>query len=181
MDCIGGRNAGFTADCQPLQTRFRRASYHPFLAVAAFPADHSGMTPKATGITESALYVDDVPRAVEFYEDLLGCKTILGDERFCVLRIVPGQVLLIFLRGASTLPADLGFGTIIGHDGSGPLHVCFGIGAGEVEAWEKRLADLGIPIESRIDWPRGATSLYFRDPDGHAVELATPGLWPDEA
>ena len=21
-------------------------------------------------------------------------------------------------------------------------------------------------------------SIYFRDPDGHLVELATPGLWP---
>ena len=170
-----------SATCQPLQTRFGSASYHPFLAVAAFPADHSGMTPKATGITESSLYVDDVPRAVEFYEKLLGATAILCEERFCVLRIVPGQVLLIFLRGASAQPSDLGFGRILGHDGSGPLHVCFGIGAGDVAAWEDRLADLGIPVESRIDWPRGATSLYFRDPDGHAVELATPGLWPDEA
>ncbi|MFN0129142.1 MAG: hypothetical protein ACKV19_20930 [Verrucomicrobiales bacterium] len=36
---------------------------------------------------------------------------------------------------------------------------------------------MNIPVESRIRWPGGATSLYFRDPDGHAVELATPGLW----
>jgi len=25
--------------------------------------------------------------------------------------------------------------------------------------------------------PRGGTSLYFRDPNGHMLELATPGLW----
>ena len=28
-----------------------------------------------------------------------------------------------------------------------------------------------------MKWPRGGESLYFRDPDGHLVELATPGLW----
>ncbi|MDQ3753396.1 MAG: glyoxalase, partial [Acidobacteriota bacterium] len=26
-------------------------------------------------------------------------------------------------------------------------------------------------------WNRGGTSLYFRDPDNHLLELATPGLW----
>jgi catechol 2,3-dioxygenase-like lactoylglutathione lyase family enzyme len=25
--------------------------------------------------------------------------------------------------------------------------------------------------------PRGGHSIYFRDPDGHLLELATPGLW----
>jgi len=24
---------------------------------------------------------------------------------------------------------------------------------------------------------RGGHSIYFRDPDGHLLELATPGLW----
>lgn len=139
------------------------------------------MTPKATGITESALYVDDLERSVKFYEELLGANQLVHEPgRFCALRVAPGQVLLLFLRGSSTRPTDLGFGTIIGHDGSGPLHVCFGMGAGEVKTWEDRLGALGISVESRVGWPRGATSLYFRDPDGHAVELATPGLWPDE-
>jgi catechol 2,3-dioxygenase-like lactoylglutathione lyase family enzyme len=39
---------------------------------------------------------------------------------------------------------------------------------------------LGIAIESRITWARGGTSLYFRDPDGHSLEVATPGLWPND-
>ena len=141
----------------------------------------SGMAPKARGISESALYVEDVPHSAEFYGGLLGSPVIHRDESFCALRVAPGQVLLLFRRGASKDATDMGFGTIIGHDGSGPLHVCFGIGAGEAAAWEGRLAELGVPLESRVDWPSGAISLYFRDPDGHAVELATPGLWPDEA
>ena len=65
------------------------------------------------------------------------------------------------------------------HDGHGPLHVCFGIPADQISLWEQRLADRSIPIESRFQWPAGGISLYFRDPDGHAVELATPGIWND--
>ncbi|PYK92782.1 MAG: glyoxalase, partial [Verrucomicrobia bacterium] len=26
-------------------------------------------------------------------------------------------------------------------------------------------------------WESEARSLYFRDPDGHMIELATPGIW----
>jgi len=28
-----------------------------------------------------------------------------------------------------------------------------------------------------VKWSRGGESLYFRDPDDHLVELATPGIW----
>ena len=34
-----------------------------------------------------------------------------------------------------------------------------------------------IAIEGRTTWKRGGESIYFRDPDGHLLELATPGLW----
>jgi catechol 2,3-dioxygenase-like lactoylglutathione lyase family enzyme len=37
---------------------------------------------------------------------------------------------------------------------------------------------LRIPVESRVDWALGGHSIYFRDPDGRSVELATPGTWP---
>ena len=44
---------------------------------------------------------------------------------------------------------------------------------------EARLAEAGIAVEAHTTWPRGGESIYFRDPDNHLVELATPGLWPD--
>ncbi len=62
-------------------------------------------------------------------------------------------------------------GTIPGHDGSGPLHVAFAIGRDELSEWERRLTARQIEIEGRTDWPRGGRSIYFRDPDGHPLEL----------
>ena len=41
-----------------------------------------------------------------------------------------------------------------------------------------RLKAEDIAIEGRTKWPPGGESIYFRDPDGHLLELATPGLWP---
>jgi catechol 2,3-dioxygenase-like lactoylglutathione lyase family enzyme len=61
--------------------------------------------------------------------------------------------------------------------GHGPLHIAFAITAEALPEWEQRLGRSGVPIEGRTDWPRGGRSIYFRDPDGHLLELATPGLW----
>jgi catechol 2,3-dioxygenase-like lactoylglutathione lyase family enzyme len=56
--------------------------------------------------------------------------------------------------------------------------VAFSIAAEDRERWETRLGEAGVAIEGRTKWPRGGESIYFRDPDGHLLELATPGLWP---
>jgi catechol 2,3-dioxygenase-like lactoylglutathione lyase family enzyme len=88
-----------------------------------------------------------------------------------------GQVLLLFAKGSATTTAVLPGGTIPPHDGDGRLHLAFAISASEVDAWRARLQSHGVSIEGEMEWPRGGTSLYFRDPDGHLVELATPGLW----
>lgn len=132
---------------------------------------------KPIRIAETALYVDDLGRAADFYIDLFGSAVLRRDERFCALRIASEEVLLLFLRGGSLEAHEVPGGLIPSHDGTGPLHVCFGINEDELEAWAEKLKEKGIAIESRVTWPTGATSLYFRDPDQHAVELATPGIW----
>lgn len=136
------------------------------------------MKPAVTHLAESALYVDDLDRAVEFYTGLFEWPVLVRDDRFCALRITPRQVLLLFRRGASLQPTTLPGGTVPAHDGNGPLHLCFGISADAVAVWEERLRAHDIAVESRVLWPSGAVSLYFRDPDQHAVELATPGVFP---
>jgi catechol 2,3-dioxygenase-like lactoylglutathione lyase family enzyme len=129
------------------------------------------------GVVETALYVDDLPRAREFYETILELEVLDGDARFCAFNVARQQVLLLFKRGASTSPITLAGGTIPPHDGGGTEHVGFAINAGSVKDWEARLAKHGVAVESKMTWARGGTSLYFRDPDGHLLELLTPGVW----
>jgi len=132
--------------------------------------------PKVDRVLETALYVDDLDRAAAFYAELFELSPLYADERLRAFAVGTG-VLLLFRRGASLQTMTMPGGTIPPHDGSGPLHVAFAIAADELIPWEERLRDRGVPIEGRTDWPRGGRSIYFRDPDGHLLELATPGLW----
>jgi cytochrome P450 len=86
--------------------------------------------------------------------------------------------LLLFQRGLSKEPVQLPGGLVPAHDAGGPGHLAFAIDRADVPSWEARLHALGIAIESRVTWERGGVSVYFRDPDGRSVELATPGVWP---
>jgi catechol 2,3-dioxygenase-like lactoylglutathione lyase family enzyme len=55
--------------------------------------------------------------------------------------------------------------------------MAFAVSAEDLPAWERRLEAHALPVEGRTTWSRGGQSVYFRDPDGHLLEFATPGLW----
>lgn len=129
------------------------------------------MPPPAQGILESSLYVADVNRSARFYEVIFGFR-IISDfgERGLAMGAGPRQVLLLFKKGASrqiTSP----------HDGDGELHLAFAVDSGALPLWEDWLVRNEIAIEERRTWERGGQSIYFRDPDRHLLELATPGVW----
>jgi catechol 2,3-dioxygenase-like lactoylglutathione lyase family enzyme len=135
------------------------------------------MMPAVTGLLESSLYVADLRCSVGFYRDLFGFEVLTDDERLCALSVAGRQVLLLFKKGLSAAPSVLPGGTIPGHDGGGRPHLAFAVAAADLPAWEERLRQQGVAVESTVDWSRGGRSVYFRDPDGHLVELATPGVW----
>lgn len=135
------------------------------------------MTLKVNGILETGIYVADVARARAFYERIFGFEVIFADGRMCTFAVAPAQVLIIFQSGGTLKPVPVGDGVIPPHDGGGPQHFAFAIAAADREAWRAHLEAEGVAIESTVTWPAGGTSLYFRDPDGLLVELATPGLW----
>lgn len=68
-------------------------------------------------------------------------------------------------------------GVVPPHGAAGAQHLAFAVDRDAVAPWLERFANAGLAIESRVRWPRGGESLYVRDPDGHSVELMTPGLW----
>jgi catechol 2,3-dioxygenase-like lactoylglutathione lyase family enzyme len=134
--------------------------------------------PAIRRVLETALYCDDLAATAAFYKDLLGLREHFSDARLVALDAFGATVLLLFARGASKDGVTFPGGRIPPHDGSGPAHIAFAIDSADLAAWESRLAAANIAIESRVTWSRGGASLYFRDPEGHSVELATPGVWP---
>jgi catechol 2,3-dioxygenase-like lactoylglutathione lyase family enzyme len=129
------------------------------------------MHPNTEGILESSLYVADVALAAQFYQKIFGFRVISDfGERGCAMKAGNRQVLLLFKKGASrniTSP----------HDGDGELHLAFAIHADDLAGWESWLDQNGIAVEEKRTWESGGHSLYFRDPDRHLIEVATPGTW----
>jgi catechol 2,3-dioxygenase-like lactoylglutathione lyase family enzyme len=133
--------------------------------------------PKLNRVLETALYVDDLARAANFYGRVLGLDCIHEDRRLRAYDIGGNGVLLLFLRGSCTQAIETPGGLIPPHDGVGPIHVAFSVAADDLDPWRTRLTDAGVILEAETRWPRGGVSVYFRDPDNHLLELATPGLW----
>lgn len=133
--------------------------------------------PEIRGLLETALYVEDLERAAEFYERLFRFSRLYEEPRLIALEIPGRQILLLFHKGASSGQNVVPGGVIPPHDGYGRLHLAFAIEATEYDKWKEYLTDNGIAIESEVIGALGGHSLYFRDPDQNLVELGTPGLW----
>ncbi len=63
------------------------------------------------------------------------------------------------------------------HGTRGATHIAFAIAESDRDAWRAHLQSHGIAIEYETSWTNGGWSLYFRDPAGNSLDLATPRLW----
>jgi catechol 2,3-dioxygenase-like lactoylglutathione lyase family enzyme len=133
--------------------------------------------PKLDRVLETVLYVADLEQAAAFYSEVLGLPCIHADHRMRAYDVGGKGVLLLFPQGQSLEAVETPGGSIPPHDGNGPMHIAFSISTDELEEWQQHLADAGVSIEGRTQWPRGGVSVYFRDPHDHLLEIATPGLW----
>jgi catechol 2,3-dioxygenase-like lactoylglutathione lyase family enzyme len=124
-------------------------------------------------VTETAIYVEDLRATEAFYGTILGLPVIVMEPGHHVFFQVGQASVLLAFRAEATRPA----GPLPPHGATGPGHFALGIEAASLNAWRQHLQGHGVPIEQEVAWPRGGKSLYFRDPAGNLVELATPGVW----
>lgn len=134
---------------------------------------------KPRRVLETAVYCDNLGHTAAFYRTLFALEPMIESARVIAFDAGEGTVLLLFQRGASEAALPSAGGLVPGHGSTGPAHVAFAIDTYDVPRWLARLEQLHVAVESRVDWARGGHSIYFRDPDGRSVELATPGTWPN--
>lgn len=138
----------------------------------------SATAPDFSGVLETSLYVDDLDAAERFYAEVLGLPKILSvPGRQLTFRCQESVLLLFNPRRTEREQVVINGGTIPRHGARGPGHVAFRVAKRELEAWRQHFRAVGVVVESEVSWPTGAHSIYFRDPAGNSLELATPDLW----
>ncbi|HET7871683.1 MAG TPA: VOC family protein [Terriglobales bacterium] len=135
-------------------------------------AQGNSSPPQVNGVLETSLYVESAARSAEFYRRVFGFQPLEpelpldGNTRLYPMRAGDRSVLLLFKKGSTP-----------DTDAAGAIHVAFGIARSDLRNWEAWLEQQGIAIEERKTWKYGGEALYFRDPDGHLLEVVTPGVW----
>ncbi len=130
------------------------------------------------GILETALYVDDLVAARRFYLEVMGLEIIVDRPPRQIFFRSGNDVLLLFDPTSTERDeTHVGGVAIPRHGAHGAGHLCFAIADLEIDAWRAHLTAHGVPIEAEVAWPRGGRSLYFRDPAGNSLELASPRIW----
>ncbi len=123
------------------------------------------MTLAVKGIQHLNLRVADLPRARDFYVQLLGFRVAFA--RGDTVWLEAGGDLLGLSRGEAE-PGG-------GHEAQ---HFGFMVDArGDVDAWHAQLCAHGVDAEKGPYDRSDGRSLYFRDPDRHLLEI----FWVDPA
>ena len=131
--------------------------------------------PRLARILESSLYADDLAQAESFYKSVLGLTLFAKEAGRHVFFKLGNQMLLVFNPSRTLEKSE-----VVPHGARGPGHVAFAVSKSEMDGWKKHLQGMGVAIEKDVLWPNGGRSLYFRDPAGNSLELASPLLWQME-
>jgi len=127
--------------------------------------------PEFPAITHVALTVTSLARSVLWYTALFGSDPILDEDTGPFKRVawLTGNTIV-----GLTEFADMDSAQPFSERRPGLDHLAFGCAdREELEAWEIRLHELGIPNGGVVDVP-SYSALSFRDPDNIALEFFAP-------
>ena len=143
--------------------------------ISPAPAAEEPRRMRLQGLHHLTAIVRDLDRTTEFYRDVLGLALVEAgrndddpDARLFWFGDAAGTpgTLISFMEYPSMEEATQGRG--------GVHHFAFLVsGRDELQAWRSYLEDHGVAVSELYD-RRQFSSIYFRDPDGHLIELGTP-------
>ena len=120
-----------------------------------------GTALKVNGIDHVVLHVADLERSKRFYIDLLGFTVAHESSWQSFLICGSQQVALFTKRDGGEL-----------HAGAEMNHMALRLTAGTFDEVKATLEAAGVSVHGR---PGDDHCIYFYDPDGHHLQLLTPG------
>ncbi len=127
---------------------------------------------KIIQIKETCLYVQDLSISKSFYHNKLGFSIISHVENRHIFFRVGSSILLCFIpevtKNEKNLPP---------HYAYGPQHIAFEVQAEDYNFWMDKVKAEGIELIHIQKWKNKLNSFYFRDPDGHILEIVPTGIW----
>ncbi len=128
--------------------------------------------PKLSRILETALYVKSLRAAERFYSNVLGLPLMRKQKGRHLFYWVGKDILLIFYPEKTLKDKTTPHGT------KGPGHLAFEVSEKDYGRWKKYLAKKEVKIVEEVIWKKpNLRSIYFHDPSGNVLEIATPGIW----
>jgi catechol 2,3-dioxygenase-like lactoylglutathione lyase family enzyme len=128
---------------------------------------------KVDRILETAVYAQDLEAAEAFYTTVLALDVhsrLAGRHIFFRC----GSSMFLVFNPKQTESENP---SMFPHGCHGAGHVAWAVLEKDLPAWRQWLQTKGVVIEGEVIWPKGGQSIYFRDPAGNSLELATCGVW----
>ncbi|MDQ6660374.1 MAG: VOC family protein, partial [Chloroflexota bacterium] len=129
-----------------------------------------------SGIHHITIVCSNAQRTVDFYTQVLGMRLVKKTVNFDD----PGSYHLYFGNETGQPGSAITFfewpGALQGHPGIGGTHH-FAMIVNDYDGllkWKRRLADMGLVVDGPLD-RHYFKSIYFNDPDGTILEIATKG------
>lgn len=116
---------------------------------------------ETSGVDHVVLHVNDVQRSKKFYTEILGMTVYREDDGQVFLHAGHHQGVALFRRAG-------GLSLTAGNDLN---HLALNVTAGTYETLKAELERQGVAVTGR---PGEDRCIYFRDPDGHRLQLVVP-------